>query len=81
MKDGGVDLEKFKLKNMRQVQSIVNQLVCSLSLAEDKIQFEHRDLHLGNILIKQIWIALKLMGRNSNLMKFNVVLLIILFQG
>ena len=53
MKDGGVDLEKFKLKNMRQVQSIVNQLVCSLSLAEDKIQFEHRDLHLGNILIKE----------------------------
>lgn len=53
MKDGGVDLEKFKLKNMRQVQSIVNQLVSALALAEEKIQFEHRDLHLGNILIKE----------------------------
>lgn len=53
MMDGGVDLEKFKLKNMRQVQSIVNQLVSALALAEEKIQFEHRDLHLGNILIKE----------------------------
>ena len=53
MMDGGVDLEKFKLKNMRQVQSIVKQLVSSLALAEEKIQFEHRDLHLGNILIKE----------------------------
>lgn len=54
MEDGGTDLEKFKFKNMRQVQSVVKQLVNSLALAEEHIQFEHRDLHLGNILVKPI---------------------------
>ena len=53
MDDGGMDLEKFKIKNIKQVQSITNQLVHSLALAEECIQFEHRDLHLGNILIKE----------------------------
>lgn len=53
MEDGGIDMEKFKFKNMRQIQSIINQLVYALALAEEKIQFEHRDLHLGNILIKE----------------------------
>lgn len=48
-----MDLEHYKFKNMRQIQSVVNQLVHSLSLAEEKIEFEHRDLHLGNILIKE----------------------------
>lgn len=68
MKDGGVDLEKFKLKNMRQVQSIVNQLVSALALAEEKIQFEHRDLHLGNILIKETdLVSLKCDGNEFDL--------------
>ena len=53
MEDGGVDLEKFKIKNMRQVQSITNQIVHALAFAEEQIQFEHRDLHLGNILINE----------------------------
>lgn len=67
MMDGGVDLEKFKLKNMRQVQSILNQLVSALALAEEKIQFEHRDLHLGNILVKET----DLKGFKSNETEFN----------
>lgn len=54
MEDGGIDLEKFKFKNMRQVKSVVMQLVNSLALAEEHIHFEHRDLHLGNILVKTI---------------------------
>lgn len=53
MEFGGIDLEKFKFKNMRQIQSVVKQLIHALALAEEKIQFEHRDLHLGNILIKE----------------------------
>lgn len=53
MEDGGTDLENFKIKNMKQMLSITNQLVNALSLAEDCIQFEHRDLHLGNILVKE----------------------------
>jgi serine/threonine-protein kinase haspin len=65
MEDGGTDLEKFKFKNMRQVQSIVKQLVNSLALAEEHIQFEHRDLHLGNILVKETEIARFIDGNDT----------------
>ena len=52
MEDGGIDLETYEFKNMREVESVLVQLIHSLALAEEKIQFEHRDLHLGNILVK-----------------------------
>lgn len=52
MEDGGTDLESFKFKNMRQVQSVIIQIVNALTLAEEHIEFEHRDMHLGNILVK-----------------------------
>lgn len=53
LEDGGLDLETFQFKNMNQINSVVFQLVYALALAEEKIQFEHRDLHLGNILVKE----------------------------
>lgn len=45
MENGGVDLESFPLKNMHQARSIICQLVTALALAEDKLEFEHRDLY------------------------------------
>lgn len=52
MEYGGTDLEHYKFKNMKEIQSVLVQLIHALALAEDTIQFEHRDLHMGNILIK-----------------------------
>lgn len=52
MEFGGVDLEHFVLKSLSQIQSIFLQILSAISLAEEKLMFEHRDLHLGNILVK-----------------------------
>lgn len=48
---GGVDLESYQLTSLAQIQSVLGQVLSSLSLAEERLAFEHRDLHLGNILI------------------------------
>ncbi|KAK2166495.1 hypothetical protein LSH36_38g00015, partial [Paralvinella palmiformis] len=40
------------LSNMQQVKSILHQVIASLAVAEDALQFEHRDLHWGNVLVK-----------------------------
>jgi serine/threonine-protein kinase haspin len=53
MEDGGTDLDHYKFNNMKEIQSVLVQLIHALALAEEKIQFEHRDLHLGNILVKK----------------------------
>lgn len=45
MEYGGQSLESEPVKNLRQVGSIIRQLVHALSLAESRIEFEHRDLY------------------------------------
>lgn len=44
MEYGGIELEKFKPTGAVQIASILNQLIYSLSLGEENIEFEHRDL-------------------------------------
>ncbi|XP_023243936.1 serine/threonine-protein kinase haspin-like [Centruroides sculpturatus] len=39
------------LKNIVEAKSIFQQVACALAVAEEAIEFEHRDLHWGNILI------------------------------
>jgi len=51
---GGQDLEKCKISTMKEALSILKQLVSTLASAERSIQFEHRDLHWGNILIDRV---------------------------
>ena len=50
--NGGKDLEKFVFKNPDQAFAAWNQVAHTLAVAEHSYQFEHRDLHWGNVLIK-----------------------------
>ncbi|XP_063902656.1 uncharacterized protein LOC135122415 isoform X3 [Zophobas morio] len=49
----GPDLEKYKFNNPLEALSLVLQVVCSLVVAERALNFEHRDLHWGNVLISK----------------------------
>ena len=51
--DGGTDLEHFELRSMTETVAMLFQIVVALSVAEEASQFEHRDLHWGNVLIKR----------------------------
>jgi serine/threonine-protein kinase haspin len=48
----GTDICSFHFKNHRQSLSIILQVAHSLAVAEIACEFEHRDLHWGNVLIK-----------------------------
>ncbi|CRL00925.1 CLUMA_CG014243, isoform B [Clunio marinus] len=49
--NGGKDLEAFVFNNAAEAQSVFLQTALTLAVAERKFEFEHRDLHWGNILI------------------------------
>ncbi|KAL1282446.1 hypothetical protein QQF64_001249 [Cirrhinus molitorella] len=53
---GGSDLENMngKLSSMIQAKSVLHQVTAALAVAEQALCFEHRDLHWGNILVKNI---------------------------
>ncbi|XP_065223143.1 serine/threonine-protein kinase haspin homolog isoform X2 [Planococcus citri] len=50
---GGESFENFKLNNARQALSVFAQVTHALAVAETAFQFEHRDLHWGNILVSK----------------------------
>ncbi|KAJ9476345.1 Serine/threonine-protein kinase Haspin-like protein [Pseudozyma hubeiensis] len=54
MTDGGMDLESLKVKSWLQAASIFWQVVGGLGVMESKYEFEHRDLHWGNILVQSV---------------------------
>ncbi|XP_014088904.2 serine/threonine-protein kinase haspin homolog [Bactrocera oleae] len=47
----GRDLESFQFQNAEQAYGALLQIVLTLAVAEQALQFEHRDLHWGNILL------------------------------
>uniref|UniRef100_A0A914WCI4 non-specific serine/threonine protein kinase n=1 Tax=Plectus sambesii TaxID=2011161 RepID=A0A914WCI4_9BILA len=51
--DGGEDLESFKFKTVDEARSVFLQVLLSLAITEEAISFEHRDLHIGNILVSR----------------------------
>ncbi|XP_058053543.1 serine/threonine-protein kinase haspin homolog [Anopheles bellator] len=50
---GGCDLDGFRFKNALQAFAVFSQIVLCLAVAEKRFNFEHRDLHTGNILVQR----------------------------
>ncbi|CAM9873359.1 unnamed protein product [Lampetra fluviatilis] len=51
--DGGTSLETYQFSSMLQMLAVLQQVLVALAVAEEAICFEHRDLHWGNVLVKQ----------------------------
>lgn len=60
LSDCGVDLESYILPSHEQdaapavALSVLAQVVDSLAIAEERFAFEHRDLHWGNVLVRNV---------------------------
>ncbi|GAB1320443.1 hypothetical protein MFIFM68171_10653 [Madurella fahalii] len=52
--DAGTALEDFELTSISQVWDIFLHTALALARAEDLIEFEHRDLHEGNLCIRRV---------------------------
>ncbi|KAL8199031.1 UNVERIFIED_CONTAM: hypothetical protein K2H54_032339 [Gekko kuhli] len=70
---GGADLENMRNRQLNSVmvaKSILHQVTASLAVAEEALQFEHRDLHWGNVLVKRTTLkerSFKLRGESRTL--------------
>ncbi|XP_067885941.1 uncharacterized protein haspin [Heterodontus francisci] len=69
---GGCDLESMRTKipSLEAARSILYQVTASLAVAETALNFEHRDLHWGNVLIKKTdikQVEYKLCGNTFNI--------------
>ncbi|KXS11253.1 hypothetical protein M427DRAFT_138350 [Gonapodya prolifera JEL478] len=51
LEHAGTDLEHYKVRSWKESESLFIQLALALAAAEEKVQFEHRDLHWGNVMI------------------------------
>ncbi|GAA5902216.1 hypothetical protein JCM5296_006630 [Sporobolomyces johnsonii] len=52
LEHAGEDLESWRLGGWREAKGIWEQVVDAVGRAEEEVEFEHRDLHWGNILIQ-----------------------------
>ncbi|XP_033210480.1 microtubule-associated protein futsch isoform X2 [Belonocnema kinseyi] len=50
---GGQDLEAFVFQNASESYAVFLQTAFALAVAEQSLEFEHRDLHWGNVLISR----------------------------
>lgn len=42
----------FQFDTIQQAKSVLSQVAYALAVAEEMLQFEHRDLHWGNVLVR-----------------------------
>ena len=49
--NGSRDLESFEFEALSEAWSVLHQTALGLAVAENALEFEHRDLHWGNVLI------------------------------
>ncbi|PWN19159.1 hypothetical protein BCV69DRAFT_240065, partial [Microstroma glucosiphilum] len=54
LSDGGEDVESVSLTSWTQALTIFAQTVDLLARGEEEVQFEHRDLHWGNVLVEKL---------------------------
>ena len=52
MQDAGIDLERVQLRTVWTVWDVFWSVTLALAKGEQEAEFEHRDLHMGNICIK-----------------------------
>ncbi|GAA6051288.1 hypothetical protein JCM3770_006796 [Rhodotorula araucariae] len=52
LENAGVALESFRLRSWAEAAGVMAQVVDALARAEGMCEFEHRDLHWGNILLQ-----------------------------
>ena len=53
LEECGCALDSFDFKNLAEVQAVMAQVTLALAVAERALEFEHRDLHWGNVLMKR----------------------------
>ncbi|XP_018330958.1 putative serine/threonine-protein kinase haspin homolog [Agrilus planipennis] len=74
--NGGRDLEAFGFTNALQAFSVFQQVSCALAVAEESLEFEHRDLHWGNVLVSIVdhdkTVSFVLNGKNITLETYGV---------
>ncbi|CAH9141136.1 unnamed protein product [Cuscuta epithymum] len=79
---GGKDLESFVLLNYDEARSLLVQATFALAVAEAAYEFEHRDLHWGNILLTRkgsSTVKFILEGRQIHVITFGLLISIIDF--
>ncbi|KAH9610413.1 hypothetical protein KSS87_008047 [Heliosperma pusillum] len=82
LEHGGKDLEGFVLVDFNEAQSLLLQVTAALAVAEAAFEFEHRDLHWGNILLRRKetpTLQFTLEGKTSSIRTHGLVVSIIDF--
>ncbi|KAL6146437.1 PREDICTED: serine/threonine-protein kinase haspin [Fragaria vesca subsp. vesca] len=82
LEHGGQDLENFVLLNCDEARSLLVQVTTALAVAEAAYEFEHRDLHWGNILLSRsdsVTMQFTLDGRQMLIRTFGLAISIIDF--
>ena len=54
MANGGTDLQNFELRSPAEARALLLHVALPLAAAEQACEYEHRDLHAGNVLVKRV---------------------------